>query len=590
MKRLVAFAVALCAAGSLFADMATVNGIVWKYRVSDGKAEIYNTDSLAAIPTSTTGAITIPSMLGGYPVTRIGSSAFRECKNLTSVTIPNIVASIGSSAFEDCSGLTSVTIPNGVASIEVYVFQGCSGLKSVTIPNSVKSIGYAAFFSCSGLTSVTIPNSVTSIGDRAFGYCSGLKAFLVGSGNANYSSANGLLLSKDGKKLIFGVNGDVTIPNSVTSIGDNAFYNYSGLTRVTIPNSVTSIGEYAFSGCRGLTSVTIGNHVTSIGYRAFVACSGLTSVMIPKSVTSIDWEAFADCSGLARVWLPRYLKENLHWSVFEECPDDMVITYYDKAGYTIDFHRNDASNGKEAAYDFDYGVSTALPKLGALGWARRGFDFKGWATSQANAAAGKVWKTDGAVVSTATEPGMTLNVWAVWELRSDSYAIQFIRNDGAGTWRIVGFKHGTKTRIPSLAKGLGWARRGYQFNGWALSAANANNGKVWKGDWANIATPTAAGTMLTAYASWSLKPGFYQVRFNKNDGSGKWRTLGFECGASAKLNTIKGLGWEIPGSVFGGWASSKANADAKKLWKTDGAWVKDATAEGKTLSIYALWR
>ena len=144
--------------------------------------------------------------------------------------------------------------------------------------------------------------------------------------------------------------------------------------------------------------------------------------------------------------------------------------------------------------------------------------------------------------------------------------------------------------MPSLAKGLGWGRRGYQFNGWALSAANANNGKIWKGDWANIAEPTSTGTMLTVYASWTLKPGFYQVRFNKNDGTGKWRTLGFQCGASVKLNTIAGLGWTRAGHPFKGWATSKANADAKKVWKTDGAWVKDATAEGKTLSIYAIWQ
>ena len=133
------------------------------------------------------------------------------------------------------------------------------------------------------------------------------------------------------------------------------------------------------------------------------------------------------------------------------------------------------------------------------------------------------------------------------------------------------------------------AGRGYQFNGWALTAANANNGVIWKGDWANIATPVAAGSTLTAYASWTLKPGYYQIRFNKNDGTGKWRTLGFECGATAKLNTIAGLGWERPGHTFFGWASNKANADAGNLWKIDGAWIKDVTSEGKTLSIYAMW-
>ena len=88
----------------------------------------------------------------------------------------------------------------------------------------------------------------------------------------------------------------------------------------------------------------------------------------------------------------------------------------DVAGtYTIKFHRYDASDGKTEAYEFNYGVSTALPKLGALGWARRGFDFKGWATSQANAAAGKVWKLDGAWVKDATAEGKTLSIYAIWE-------------------------------------------------------------------------------------------------------------------------------------------------------------------------------
>ncbi|MBQ8045041.1 MAG: leucine-rich repeat domain-containing protein, partial [Bacteroidales bacterium] len=90
----------------------------------------------------------------------------------------------------------------------------------------------------------------------------------------------------------------VTIPNSVTSIGDFAFYNCSGLTSVTIPNSVTSIGACAFESCRGLTSVTIPNSVTSIGACAFSSCSGLTSVTIPNSVTSIGEHAFGACSGL----------------------------------------------------------------------------------------------------------------------------------------------------------------------------------------------------------------------------------------------------------------------------------------------------
>jgi len=95
-----------------------------------------------------------------------------------------------------------------------------------------------------------------------------------------------------------GTGGDVSIPNSVTSIGSSAFYDCDGLTSVTIPNSVTSIGDHAFQSCEGLTSITIPNSVTSIGDRAFNGCTGLTSVTIPNSVTSIGDHAFYFCTGL----------------------------------------------------------------------------------------------------------------------------------------------------------------------------------------------------------------------------------------------------------------------------------------------------
>ncbi|MEE1026652.1 MAG: leucine-rich repeat domain-containing protein, partial [Acutalibacteraceae bacterium] len=134
----------------------------YTYEVDNGEANITRANN------SISGDITIPSTLGGYPVTNIGDCAFYYCKSLTSVTIPDSVTSIGSWAFSGCSSLTSVKIGDSVTSIGEYAFSRCSSLTSVTIPDSVTSIGSDAFYCCSGLTSVIIPDSVLNIGNGAF--------------------------------------------------------------------------------------------------------------------------------------------------------------------------------------------------------------------------------------------------------------------------------------------------------------------------------------------------------------------------------------------------------------------------------------
>ena len=229
-------------------------------------------------------------------------------------------------AFSGCSGLTSVTIPNSVTSIGGYAFNGCSGLTSVTIPNSVTSIGNWAFSGCSGFTSITIPNSVTSIGEDVFYGVPNINYTGSASGSpwgAKYVNkiVDGDFVYNDTEKTqlvgYIGSSTDVTIPESVTSISEKAFYYRTDLTSVTIPNSVTSIGEEAFYRCSRLTSVDIPNSVTSIGNRAFLGCTGLTSVTIPNSVTSIGYSAFYGCAGLTSVTIPNSVTSIGDWAFSE---------------------------------------------------------------------------------------------------------------------------------------------------------------------------------------------------------------------------------------------------------------------------------
>jgi hypothetical protein len=235
--------------------------------------------------TGTGGVVTIPDTINSLPVTSIGIGAFANKTGLHSVSIPSSVTSIGNQAFVNCTALTSVSIPS-----------------------SVTSIGDNAFSNCTGLTKITIPSSVTSIGSGMFTGCKILNAITVAPDNSNFSSVSGVLFNKSQTAIIeYPANRPgtaYTIPVSVTSIGDSAFYFCTRLTSVSIPDSVISIGEAAFYSCTGLTKITIPSSVTSIRNNAFSSCSGLASVSIPSSVNSIGVNAFAWCPSLTSVSIP----------------------------------------------------------------------------------------------------------------------------------------------------------------------------------------------------------------------------------------------------------------------------------------------
>ena len=240
-------------------------------------------------------------------VTSIGESAFDSCNSLKGIVIPNSVTKIGDYAFDGCSSLTSAVISNNVITIRDYLFFDCVSLTEITIPNSVKTIGASAFEGCIGLKKITIPKSVTVIGESAFNGCNSLLAFDVASDNSKFSSSNGVLFDKNMTALIQYPAGNPSteyiVPDTVKTIGSYSFANSSNLTSVNISNCAT-ISDCAFSDCKNLTNITIPNSVTTIGYSAFENCISLTNILIPNSVTSIGYSAFENCSALTDVSIP----------------------------------------------------------------------------------------------------------------------------------------------------------------------------------------------------------------------------------------------------------------------------------------------
>lgn len=336
----------------------TVDGIEWSYEVAEnGEAKIYKEGGESAIPNTTTGAITIPSSLGGYPVTAIGDNAFKDCSALTSVTIPEGVISIGSDVFDGCSSITKVKLPL-LKALKGAFYEACfTDEQAIETERSIKDNVVRVCESASMLyadttneyttyaygTNMYFEGGVTyhfsvKYDDKAFikvddsvviaphssdvqaqsgsiqfetsgwhwlelrGYNHG------GPGATNYGTNSSFLwwtsvdatkrrfTAEDGKD-IFSVSAVLTLS---AIFGDSC----ANLQDVELVGNGDKIPGRYCEGCTGLTSVAIPNGVTSIGASAFNGCSNLTSVAIPSSVTSIGDSAFSGCSSLTSITIP----------------------------------------------------------------------------------------------------------------------------------------------------------------------------------------------------------------------------------------------------------------------------------------------
>lgn len=186
------------------AETETVDGVEWTFSVADGQTTVGSGNwNGPAVSRSLSGALAVPPVLGGYPVTAIAAYAFQDCSNLTEVTIPVAVTNIGLDAFWECSSLTNVSIPSGVTEIGRMAFYGCEALPAVAIPDGVVKIDLSTFAACSALREVSIPSGATFIGREAFSFCSNLVA--------------------------------LALPASMEPVGEGAFYRCNGLAALYVP-------------------------------------------------------------------------------------------------------------------------------------------------------------------------------------------------------------------------------------------------------------------------------------------------------------------------------------------------------------------
>jgi hypothetical protein len=290
----------------------------------------------------------------------------------TSYVMPNTVTNIGMESFYGCLYLTNVTLGTNVAIVGNAAFEYCTVLAGITIPNSVTVIGGDAFAECFALASINMGTGVTNILTQAFLDCASVSNITVAAGNPAFSSIGGVLFNQNQTALVlYPASSSATsyiVPESVTNIVEDAFFEAYRLGSITLGTNVQSIGDEAFQQCYSLTSITLPNSVTNLGFSTFYECVELTNVFIGSGLTDIGFQNFAYCISLAGI----YFAGNAPAMSSDVFDDDLAATAYYLPGAT----------GWTAAFD---GIPTApwLPQIVSSAVRTNQFSFYvDWASSQ----------------------------------------------------------------------------------------------------------------------------------------------------------------------------------------------------------------
>lgn len=385
------------------------------------------------------------------------------------VIVPSWVYSIGTSAFLGYTNLTSIIISNSVTSINHAAFKGCTGLTSIEIPSSVTNIGSSAFSDCTELTSIEIPSGVTSIGSLVFSGCTNLSSITVDQNNTMYTS-------RDNNN------------NEVNAIITHSGYLVAGCKNTIISSNITTIGNGAFMNCTGLTSIEIPSNVTSISNSAFWGCTGLISIEIPSSVEDTGAEVFAGWTGGQTIYC-EIESEPSSWSSYWLDGCSANVEWGNVPVYTVTF---DANGGREVR---SRNIIDGCCILGASTF-KEYHDFIGWYLN------GVEYDFDTPVTADIT-------LVAQWEIYH--YWVHFDSNGGSEieSQYVAHGETATEPTAPTL--------EGYHFVKWYTIVREMWGRGEWREYEEDFDFDEPITEEITLYAKWAIN--LYTVTFETNGGT-----------------------------------------------------------------------